>query len=178
MNPAITVAMWRYGTFPGEGVPYYLVAQLSGSILGVAVGRLVWGRVIAHPPTEFAVLQPAQGWGFGSLFVVETLTMATIVLIVGLLLADRRFAALVPFAVGLLIGGTIAGLGTVTGGSVNPARQFGPAVLSGQTRLLAAYLLAPIVGALLAPVVRARLQQSSLLTHALCGPQAIRAANA
>lgn len=174
MNPAISIAMWRYGAFVGSGVIPYVAAQLAGSVLGVLVGRAVWGVDIARPPVAYGVLQPARGWAFGSLFGAETATMAVIILAVGLMLASRRFARVVPYAVGLLVGGTIAILGPVTGGSANPARQFGSALLSGRTHLLAAYLLAPVVGALLAPLVRDRIQQRRLATHALCGPSAIR----
>jgi Major intrinsic protein len=35
MNPAISLAMWRFGVFPGVGVVPYIVAQLLGSVLGV-----------------------------------------------------------------------------------------------------------------------------------------------
>jgi glycerol uptake facilitator-like aquaporin len=35
MNPAISLAMWRFGVFPGAGVVPYTVAQLLGSVLGV-----------------------------------------------------------------------------------------------------------------------------------------------
>ena len=68
------------------------------------------------------------------------MTVAAILLIVGLVLANRRLAAFVPYIVGLL-GIAIAGLGATTGASANPARQLGPALFSGQRHLLAVYLL-------------------------------------
>ena len=81
-----------------------------------------------------------------------------------------RLAPFVPWIVGGAIGLAIAMLGTSTGGSVNPARQFGPAALSGQTRFLWVYLLAPMVGAMLATWVRETVQRHrSVLTHRLCG---------
>ena len=96
--------------------------------------------------------------------------MAVIVLLVGVCLAEPRLAPFVPWIVGGMIGLAIAMLGTSTGGSVNPARQFGPAALSGQTRFLWVYLLAPMVGAMLATWVRETVQRHrSVLTHRLCG---------
>ena len=67
----------------------------------------------------------------------------------------------------------IAVLGTSTGGSVNPARQFGPAVISSQTHFLSVYLLAPMLGAVIAAWLRQTIQhRRAVLTHRLCGTQA------
>ncbi len=170
MNPAISLAMWRFGVFPGAGVVPYIIAQLLGSVLGVLVARIVWGPVVAEPPVAYAVLQPGPGWSDAELFIAEALSMAVIVLLVGICLTRPRMAPFVPWIVGGLIGLAIAALGTSTGGSVNPARQFGPAALSGQTRFLWVYLLAPMVGAMLATWVRETVQRHrSVLTHRLCG---------
>jgi glycerol uptake facilitator-like aquaporin len=170
MNPAISLAMWRFGVFPGVGVVPYMVAQLLGSVLGVVVARAVWGPVVAEPRVAYAVLQPGPGWSSMSLFAAETLSMAVIVLLVGVCLAVPRLAPFVPWIVGGAIGLAIAMLGTSTGGSVNPARQFGPAALSGQTRFLWVYLLAPMAGAMLATWAREMVQRHrSVLTHRLCG---------
>jgi glycerol uptake facilitator-like aquaporin len=170
MNPAISLAMWRFGVFPGTGVVPYIIAQLLGSVFGVLVARAAWGPVVAEPQVAYAVLQPGPGWSGAELFVAETLSMAFIVLLVGVCLAAPRLAPLVPWIVGVAIGTAIATLGTSTGGSVNPARQFGPAALSGQTRFLWVYLLAPMVGAMLATWVRETVQRHrSVLTHRLCG---------
>ena len=173
MNPAISLAMWRFGVFPGAGVMPYSIAQLLGSVLGVLAARVVWGQVVAEPPVLYAVLQPGPLWSTAELFTAETLSMAVIVLIVGICLADDRVARFVPWVVGILIGMAIAVLGTSTGGSVNPARQFGPAVISGQTQFMWSYLLAPMLGAVIAAWLRQTIQhRRAVLTHRLCGTQA------
>jgi glycerol uptake facilitator-like aquaporin len=171
MNPAISFAMWRFGVFPGNGVVPYIIAQLLGSVLGVLVARAVWGPVVAEPSVAYAVLQPGPGWFGAELFLVEAASMAFIVLLVGICLAAPRLAPFVPWIVGVAIGTAIVTLGTSTGGSVNPARQFGPAILSGQTRFLWAYLLAPMVGAVIATWLLQRAQRRCVLTHRLCGTQ-------
>jgi glycerol uptake facilitator protein/aquaporin Z len=91
---------------------------------------------------------------------------------VGLCLASRRSARAVPLVVGLMVGIAIVGLGTLTGGSDNPARQFGPAIMSGSTHDLWIFMLAPLAGALLAPLIHRALLRNPLTTHALCGPGA------
>ena len=169
-NPAISFAMWRFGVFPGAGVVPYAIAQLLGSVLGVIAARGVWGRVVAEPPVGYAVLQPGPGWSTWKLFVVEALGMAVIVFVVGTCLAVRQLAPFVPWVVGALVGMGIAVLGTATGGSLNPARQFGPATVSGQTQFLWVYLLAPILGAAIAAWLQRTIQgRGCVLTHKLCG---------
>jgi len=172
MNPAISLTMWRFGVFPGAGVVPYTVAQLLGSVVGVLAARVVWGEVIAERPVVYAALQPGPLWTIAELFAAETVSMAVIVLIVGICLARDRVARFVPWVVGVLIGTAIAVLGTSTGGSVNPARQFGPAVMSGETHFLWVYLLAPMVGAVIGAWLRQTIQhRRAVLTHRLCGTQ-------
>jgi glycerol uptake facilitator-like aquaporin len=172
MNPAISLTMWRFGVFPGAGVVPYTVAQLLGSVVGVLAARVVWGEVIAERPVVYAALQPGPLWTIAELFAAESVSMAVIVLIVGICLADDRVARFVPWVVGVLIGTAIAVLGTSTGGSVNPARQFGPAVMSGETHFLWVYLLAPMVGAVIGTWLRQTIQhRRAVLTHRLCGTQ-------
>ncbi|MGB6691293.1 MAG: aquaporin [Terracidiphilus sp.] len=169
-NPAISLAMWRFGVFPGAGVIPYSIAQLLGSVLGVVAARTVWGHIVVEPPVVYAALQPGPGWSTWELFVVEALGMTVIAFVVGLCLAVQRLTLFVPWIVGGLVGMGIAVLGTATGGSLNPARQFGPAVASGQTRFLWVYLLAPMFGAATAAWLRRKIQrQRSVLTHRLCG---------
>jgi glycerol uptake facilitator protein/aquaporin Z len=170
MNPAISLAMWRFGVFPGAGVIPYSIAQMLGSVLGVVAARSVWGDVVAQPAVVYGALQPAPGWSTWELFATETFGMTVIVFLVGFCLAVQRLTPFVPWIVGALVGIGIAVLGTATGGSLNPARQFGPAVVSGQTQFLWVYLVAPLVGAALEAWPLSLLQnRRKVLTHRLCG---------
>ena len=168
-NPAISLAMWRFGVFPGIGVFPYAIAQLLGSVLGVVAARGVWGHVVAEPPVVYAVIQPAPFWSTARLFAAEATGMGLIVFVVGSCLSVPWLAPRVPWVVGILIGLGIALLGTSTGGSLNPARQFGPAVVSGHTHELWVFLVAPMVGAEIAVRLRAFQRHRQLLTHRLCG---------
>jgi glycerol uptake facilitator-like aquaporin len=175
MNPAISLAMWRFGVFPGSCVLPYAAAQLVGSILGVVTARAIWGRVVEQPPVLYAVLQPAPVWSPAALFLAEAAGMGVIVFTVGYFLSVRRLAPFVPWLVGILIGLGIAVLGTQTGGSLNPARQFGPVVLSGHTDRLWVFLVAPLVGAeVAARLLRMVQHHTKVLTHRLCGTVAAR----
>ena len=61
MNPAITLAMWRYRVFPGGGVAYYVAAQLVGSVLGCS--QDAWSGVLSSPirPWTSESFSPRKG---------------------------------------------------------------------------------------------------------------------
>jgi len=149
MNPAVTVALWLMDVLPGRKVPLYVLAQLAGSAAGTGLGRLVWGPAVALPSVAFVAIRPSPSWQPVSVFLAEAGAMFALILVAGFLLAHPRYARLLPYASGLSVGLVIALLGARSGGSINPARQFGPAAFSGQTTDLWIYLTAPILGAVL-----------------------------
>lgn len=153
INPAITLAMWRYGRTPGRDVAPFIAGQLIGSVLGVAAARLVWGPVFASPAVDFAVIRPAPGWSWTAVAAIEAATMFVIVAIAGIGVSSRRLGPFTPWAVGTMIAAQIIAFGTLSGGIANPAREFGPAVFAGEPSLLPVYLVAPVVGAFAATVV-------------------------
>ncbi|WP_331740098.1 aquaporin (plasmid) [Streptomyces sp. NBC_00015] len=172
MNPAISVAMWRFGIFPGRLVIPYVVAQFAGSVAGVIVARLVWGTTTEEPPVSYAVIHPAAGWTATWLFAAEAATTGIVIYAVGYFLQSPRLAPLVPWLAGILIGAAIALLGNVTGASMNPVRQFGPALLSAEYSFLWVYLAAPMAGALVAALLLGvTRRRRAVLTHRLCGTQ-------
>jgi len=153
VNPAITVAMWRYGRTPGRAVAPFIAGQLLGSLIGIAAGRLVWGPAFASPAVDYAVIRPAAGWSWTAVAAIEATTMFVIVAVAGIGISSRRLGPFTPWAVGTMIAVQIIAFGTLSGGIANPVREFGPAVFVGDLSLLPAYLLAPPVGAFAAAVV-------------------------
>ncbi|MFE2279698.1 aquaporin [Streptomyces sp. NPDC059454] len=79
------------------------------------------------------------------LFLVEGAALAAVFTAVALLMARPALGALIPAAIGVGVGVVIATLGTVTGASINPARAFGPALLSGTYEHFWNYMIAPVV---------------------------------
>ncbi len=148
MNPAVTVALWSMGAFPVRRVVPYVLAQLAGSAAGAGSARLVWGHAVSLRQVSVGAIRPAPTWQPEAVFVAEMVGMTVLILIVGFLMPRRGSARLIPYAIGLSVGLVIAFLGPRSGGSMNPARQLGPAVLSGQTTDLWIYLSAPVLGAL------------------------------
>ncbi|WP_392870163.1 MIP/aquaporin family protein [Streptomyces sp. LN499] len=165
LNPAVTVSLWLMGVFPGRSVVPYVLAQLAGSAAGTGLGRLVWGHAVSLPSVDYAAIAPAPTWQPTSVFVAEAGSMTIIIVAVGFTMAHVRYARLVPYVIGLSVALVIAVLGPRSGGSINPARQFGPAALAGQSTDLWIYLVAPVLGAVLGAWLHHLLSRRRPLTH-------------
>lgn len=70
----------------------------------------------------------------------------------------------IPMVIAIGVGLTIALLAGVSGASINPARQFGPALLSGQTADLWIHLTVPVLVPLLVALVVRALGAARLVT--------------
>ena len=154
-NPAVTVGSWAAGRFPGEDVPYYIVAQVVGAILGaivvflIASGQPMFRLSAGLASNGFGAHSPG-GYSFGAGLLCE-LAMTFMFLVVILGSTDKRAPqAFAPIAIGLAL--TLIHLVSipVTNTSVNPARSTGPALVVGGLALQQLWLfwLAPIAGAL------------------------------
>jgi glycerol uptake facilitator-like aquaporin len=143
-NPAVTVALAARRQFPWRSVLPYVGVQLMGGVAAALASRLLTGVAAGtHIPT---VALPVA-------FTTEVLlTLFLMLTICGLGGQTRTGSALV---VGLVVVVDVLLGGPVTGGSMNPARSLGPALVAGGTALTAypLYAVAPVVGALLATVL-------------------------
>ncbi|AKP64053.1 glycerol uptake facilitator related permease [Levilactobacillus koreensis JCM 16448] len=153
-NPAVTTAMLINRRIGGKDAVGYIVAQVLGATVASAFIKLfVSGLGLATNQlgqTDFPKIS------MGLAFVVEALVTFLFLLVILNVTSDRHGNG--DFA-GLTIGVTLAFLIIValnlTGGSLNPARSFGPAIFAGGSALshLWLYILAPEVGAILAAFV-------------------------
>lgn len=173
MNPAVTVALWLMDVFPGRSVLPYAAAQMTGSVVGVALARLVWGPVTSTPSIGYAAVRPAPDWDASGVFLAEAGCFVALTLVIGFFLAHPTRGRWLPYVVGLSIAVIIACLGARSGGSVNPARHFGPAVFAGDTTEFWIYVVAPVIGAVLGASVHhllmRRFHTHQPLTYKLCG---------
>jgi MIP family channel proteins len=151
-NPAITAAFIVIRRIdPIDGL-VYILAQLSGGVLGALLTKAFIvdeGRASDYGTPKISALLggPFQGFlveGIGTFVLVLT------VLAVALNPETRRWAAV---SIGGALGLGVMVLGPLTGGSFNPARWFGPALVGNHFTDAWAYILGPIVGGLLAAVV-------------------------
>jgi Major intrinsic protein len=141
-------------------------------VAGVLLARLALGRAVAAPRVRYAVIQPAAGWSAIPVFLGEAVSLAILMLAVVYFLTRHVLASWTPVLVGVAVASLIVAGGLTSGGSFNPARQFGPALFAHQWRYLAVYLVAPVVGGIALAAVRRLAGSPRPLTCALCGTTA------
>jgi glycerol uptake facilitator protein/aquaporin Z len=159
MNPAVSVALWLMGAFPRRWVLPYILAQLAGSLVGSALAGLAWGRAATAAPVQYAAVQPAPDWNGLSVFLAESCCLVAVTLLIGFFLTYPARARRLPLTLAAATALIVGVLGPRSGGATNPARQFGPALLSGQRDYLAVYLIAPVLGAVLGAGIHQLLQR-------------------
>lgn len=138
-NPAITVAFAAAGHFPWRRAPAYIGSQLAGATLAALTLRYVLGYV---PGVTTTALPPVQA------VLVEALaTFLLALVIVSVATDDRAPRAAGGLAIGLAVGVGALFAGPLTGGSMNPARSLGPAIVAGEPAWSWLYVLAPVLGA-------------------------------
>ncbi|GMH18812.1 hypothetical protein Nepgr_020653 [Nepenthes gracilis] len=147
INPAVTIAFATFGHFPWSKVPFYLVAQLVGSVLAAYAGMLVYG---VKP--ELLTTHPTQGCA--AAFWAEFMSTFLIMLLAVSLARDHKSVGrLSGFVMGIGIALGVLISGPISGGSMNPARSLGPAIVSGKFNHIWIYLFAPTAGAIVGVLV-------------------------
>ena len=146
INPAVTIGLWAAKRFDGRDVTPYIVSQSVGAALASGLLRLMF----PEHPTLGATLPSGTLWQSFLLEIVLTCTLTFVVLSVSTRTAKRRIVA--GLAVGGVVGLGALWAGPISGASMNPARSIAPAVVSGELTALWVYLVAPVVGSLLAVV--------------------------
>lgn len=142
-NPGVTLAFALFRHFqPREVLPYW-VAQSVGGILGAAALWALFGDAI-----NSGVTSPSGSDSQGVAAEV-VLTFLLMFVITAVATDVRAVGAAAAIAIGATVGLDVLVGGEITGGSMNPARSLGPAVVSGELSSLWIYLVAPPVGAAL-----------------------------
>jgi MIP family channel proteins len=161
VNPAVTLALAATNKFPWQFVPIYVGAQLVGAILGAIAVWITYGEP-GRELADVAATFPAEDVGDIQAFVVEVLVTFILVFVVISVATDERApAGVAPLAVGFALACGVLIAGPVTGGSLNPARSLGPMILAGRFDAVWVYILAPIVGAVLAAFIYDRFASRS-----------------
>jgi MIP family channel proteins len=143
INPAVTVAFALTRHFPWRLVPAYVLSQLLGACAASGVLLALFGNV-AHLGATVPSGSPLQA------ALLEMLLTLFLMFVISAVATDVRA---VGQAAAIAIGGYVAlaatFAGPIAGASMNPARSFGPALLSGTWTGQWAYWAGPLAGATL-----------------------------
>jgi len=152
-NPAVTLGAWairRISTLDGV---IYILAQLSGGVLGALLCKgllLDEGRATHYGA---ATVSPILGNAFRGSIVEAVGTFCLVLVVLAAIYSRKSFKEWAPLAIGTTLGFIVMVGGPLTGGSFNPARWFGPALVGNEWGEVWPYLVGPIVGSLLAAAV-------------------------
>jgi len=153
-NPAVTVVMTALRQIKPPDALVYIVAQLGGGVAGALLTKLLLedeGKAVNYGIT--AVSSRLEGAIFPGMVVEALGTFFLVWAIVGVAVNPRATQEWAALAIGGALGMLVMVFGPLTGAGFNPARSFGPAIVSGEFNgagdFLLVYVAAPLIGALL-----------------------------
>jgi MIP family channel proteins len=142
INPSVTIAFTLTRHFPAREAVAYIGAQLAGATVAALV---LWGVWTDRPAHLGATIPTVSA---GSAFLYEAILTAFLMFVIMAVATDTRaVGAAAAIAIGGVIGLDALFGGPVTGASMNPARSFGPAVVSGDWHDFWVYVAGPVMGA-------------------------------
>jgi glycerol uptake facilitator protein len=152
-NPAVTLAAAAIKRISPIDAVIYILAQLSGGVLGALMPKALLldeGRATHYGAVQVSGLLSGNVAGAA----VEAIgTFCLVLVILAAVYSKKSFKEWAPLAIGTTLGFIVMVGGPLTGGSFNPARWFGPALVGNDFGGTWPYLVGPIVGSLLAALV-------------------------
>jgi MIP family channel proteins len=160
-NPAVTAALTAVRQIRPIDAAIYIVVQLAGGVLGALATKLILNNFENAKAVNYGAPSVSDALdgkvplgmlveGLGTFFLVWA--------IVGVAVNPAAYREWAGLVIGATLGLIVMVGGALTGASYNPARAFGPDLVSGEfDNFLLVYVLAPLIGALLAAFVYMRM---------------------
>lgn len=140
-NPAVTIGYFITGHITKIQIIYYFTAEIIGAILGSFFVMNVIGQ-----KANLGANAPNYDFSIFLIFPVEVLASAMLMGVIFYVVYTKGLGGFGGVAIGGIVGLDIFFLAFVSGASMNPARAFAPALLSGTFENLWIYWAAPFVG--------------------------------
>jgi len=149
LNPAVSVAFTVARKFPLQQLLPYIVSQLAGAVAASLVLKLLF-------PTNALLGATLPAGSAMQSFILEfLLTFFLMLVIIHVATGSKEQGMFAGLAIGSVVLLEAMFAGPICGASMNPARSFAPAVVSGHLENLWVYLVATPIGAVTAiPVWR------------------------
>jgi len=152
INPAVTIGMWVTKKINTKDGVFYIIAQLLGGVLGAFLLKIFF--VNADSSLNLGATTLASGVSFfNGVFIEAVLTFLLVFVIFAVAVDKRAPAGFYGLAIGMVITFDILVGGPLTGAAMNPARAFGPALVSGYFVNHLVYWIGPIVGGIAGALV-------------------------
>lgn len=144
LNPAVTLGFFAARRFPASLLVPYVLSQFAGALVASGLLHLLF-------PAHLTLGATIPAGPAAQSFVLEiVLTFLLMFVILSVSSGSKEKGMMAGVAIGAVIGLEALFAGPICGASMNPARSLAPAIVSGQVQCLWLYILAPLVGALLA----------------------------
>lgn len=143
INPAVSIAFSFTDRFDKKGLIGYIIVQLLGAFLASGLLRLMFKE---HENLGATI--PFGSWE--RTFIMEIILTYFLMLVIIFVSQNKAVTQFTGLAVGATVMLEALFAGPITGASMNPARSISPAIISGNMADLWIYILAPIIGAILA----------------------------
>jgi len=156
-NPAVTTALVVLRQIRPGDAGIYIVTQLAGGVVGALLTKLLLTNFDNAEAVNYGATGISDRLDGSNLLGMLAEGIGTFILvfaIIGVAINPRGLKDWAGFAIGSALGLAVMVLAPLTGAGLNPARAFGPALVAsefgGADTFLLVYVLAPVVGALLA----------------------------
>ena len=143
LNPAVTIGLSAGKKIQGKETVGYIISQILGAFFA---SRLLF---LIFPETKTLGETMPNGGVFPAFILELVLTFFLMLTILGIT-SKKEHSHLAGIVIGIVVTGIILFAGPISGGSFNPARSIAPALVSGNIMSLWIYIIAPILGSILA----------------------------
>ncbi|MDX1441920.1 MAG: aquaporin [Nitrosopumilaceae archaeon] len=143
-NPAVTIGYYITGHISKIQIIWYLAAELIGAILGSLFVMIFIGT-----EANLGANAPNNDFSLFLVFPIEVLASGLLMAVIFTVVYTKGLKGFSGIAIGGIVGLDIFFLAFISGASMNPARAFAPALLSGVMENLWLYWSAPFVGTMI-----------------------------
>jgi MIP family channel proteins len=152
LNPAVTLGFLATRRIEPVMAGVYLIAQILAAVIAAYALKALFPATVAAA-SRLGAQSVSIDVSTAQAIVLEAIATFFLVFVIFGTAVDSRAPKVGGFAIGLTVAADILAIGPLTGGSMNPARSFGPAVASGIFEGQAVYWIGPILGALAAALL-------------------------